>query len=45
MYQAETPSGLCKYKDNEKGKPDVSRLTESTCNTVVIKSLKARADV
>ena len=20
MYQAETPSGLCKYKDNEKGK-------------------------
>lgn len=20
MYQAETPAGLCKYKDNEKGK-------------------------
>lgn len=20
MYQAETPVGLCKYKDNEKGK-------------------------
>lgn len=20
MYQAETPTGLCKYKDNEKGK-------------------------
>lgn len=19
MYQAETPAGLCKYKDNEKG--------------------------
>jgi len=23
MYQAETPTGLCKYKDNEKGKLDV----------------------
>lgn len=21
MYQAETPVGLCKYKDNEKGNP------------------------
>lgn len=26
MYQAETPVGLCKYKDNEKGKLfDLSR--------------------
>lgn len=23
MYQAETPVGLCKYKDNEKGKMTV----------------------
>lgn len=26
MYQAETPVGLCKYKDNEKGTFSVCRL-------------------
>lgn len=27
MYQAETPVGLCKYKDNEKGKFSVCCLS------------------
>lgn len=26
MYQAETPAGLCKYKDNEKGELVFSRF-------------------
>ncbi len=31
MYQAETPVGLCKYKDNEKGKLAFGCVTVNVC--------------
>lgn len=45
MYQAETPAGLCKYKDNEKGKQapvchwfQINSMETSWCAQIIIGS-------
>lgn len=37
MYQAETPAGLCKYKDNEKGELVFPLLTSAYLNVTLYK--------